>query len=150
MSDLFHFPPAEAAPANNQPRTRAMIVARISSHVVSKPSAYGKDVEYARLSDADHAYVRSVIETLWDHRTPLRQVMDKASGLFGRRNQSRQTQGEVLEGLREKLAQPHPVIRGRKGEDFTLKQLKALNRIIDDVNALLGGETIEHVAVPKP
>ncbi|UYW27695.1 hypothetical protein OKC48_04065 [Methylorubrum extorquens] len=150
MSELFHFPPAAAEPANNQPRTRAMIVARISSHVVSKPSAYGKDVEYARLSEADHAYVRSVIETLWDHRTPLRQVMDKASGLFGRRNQSRQTQGEVLEGLREKLAQPHPVIRGRKGEDFTLKQLSALNKIIDDVNALLGDQTIEHVTVPKP
>ena len=76
--------------------------------------------------------------------------MDKASGLFGRRNQSRQTQGELLEGYREKMAKPHPTIRGRKGEDFTLKQLKALNRIIDDVNALLGDETIEHVAVPKP
>jgi hypothetical protein len=126
-----------------------MIVARISSHVVSKTSNYGNDVEYARLSDADHAYVRSVIEALWDFRSPLRSVMDKASGLYGRRNQSRQTQGELLEGLREKLAQPHPVIRGRKSADFSLKQLRALNRIIDDVNALLGGERIEQVNVPK-
>lgn len=149
MSDLFHFPPEEA-PAPNQPRTRAMIVARISSHVVSKPSAYGKDVEYARLSDADHAHARLIIETLHDFRGSLRAVMDQASGLFGRRNQSRQSQGELLDGLREKLAQPHPAIRGRKGEDFTLKQLKALNRIIDDVNALLGEEAIEHVNVPKP
>jgi hypothetical protein len=127
-----------------------MIVARISSHVVSKTSNYGKDVEYARLSDADHAYVRSVIETLWDFRSPLRAVMDKASGLYGRRNQARQTQGEVIEGLREKLAQQHPVIRDRKGADFTLKQLRALNKIIDEVNALLGETPIEHVAVPKP
>lgn len=150
MSDLFHFPPEDQTPAPKTPRTRAMIVARISSHVVSKPSAYGKDVEYARLSDADHAYARLIIETLHDFRGSLRAVMDKASGLFGRRNQSRQTQGELLDGLREKLAQPHPAIRGRKGEDFTLKQLRALNRIIDDVNALLGEETIEHVNVPKP
>lgn len=149
MSDLFQFPPPEPA-AEKQPRTRAMIVARISSHVVSKPSAYGKDVEYARLSDADHAYARLIIETLHDFRGSLRAVMDKASGLFGRRNQSRQTQGELLDGLREKLAQPHPAIRGRKGEDFTLKQLKALNRIIDDVNALIGEGSIAQVAVPKP
>ena len=149
MNDLFTFPPADQPPAA-KPHTKAMIVARISSHVVSKSSNYGKDVEYARLSDADHAHVRLVIETIWDFRAALRQVMDKASGLYGRRNQARQTQGEVIEGLREKLAQQHPVIRERKGADFTLKQLRTLNKIIDEVNALLGQKAFQHVAVPKP
>ena len=146
MNDLFQFPAATAAaPAT---RSKSLPTANICSHVVTKPSTFGKDVEYARLSEDDHAYTRTVVEALNDFRKELRQVLDMPSGLFGRRSQSKQTKGELLDGFIEKLGKPHPAIRGRKGEDFTLKQLKALNKIIDDVNALLSGETIEHVTVP--
>lgn len=88
MSDLFHFPAAAETPAN-QPRTRAMIVARISSHAVCVPGRFGKDVEYGRLSDADDTHARSAIETLCDFCSALRSVIEKASGLFGRRSHSR-------------------------------------------------------------
>ena len=145
MTDLFQFPAATAASTS---RSKPLPQAHIFSHVVTKPSRFGKDVEYARLSEDDHAYARAVIEALHDFRGDLRSVLKQPSGLYGQRSQSKQTKGDILDGLMEKLRQPHPVIRGRKGEDFTLKQLKALNKIIDDVNALLGGDTIEHVNVP--
>ncbi|MCK2054771.1 hypothetical protein [Methylobacterium sp. 37f] len=146
MNDLFQFPAAAAAtPAT---RSKSLPAANICSHVVTKTSTFGRDVEYARLSEDDHAYTRAVIEALNHFRKELRQVLDMPSGLYGRRSQSKQTKGELLDGFIEKLSKPHPAIRGRKGEDFTIKQLKALNKIIDDVNALLSGESIEHVNVP--
>jgi hypothetical protein len=146
MNDLFQFP--AAAEATTTSRSKPLPQVNICSHVVTKPSTFGKDVEYARLSEDDHAYTRAVVEALNDFRKELRQVLDMPSGLFGRRSQSKQTKGELLDGFIEKLSRPNPAIRGRKGEDFTIKQLKAFNKIIDDVNALLSGESIEHVNVP--
>lgn len=144
MSELFEYPAS-------QPATKASRLPQpvIHSHVVTVPSKYGKDVEYARLSDSDHQYARDVIEVLDNNRHTLGGILGQPSGLYGQRSQRKQTKGDVLDGLMEKLRLPHPKVRGRKGEDFTLKQLRALNAIIDDVNAHLAeGDTIPHVHVP--
>ena len=146
MEDLFEYPPTHTAGTS---RARPVPQARIFSHKVTVPSrSGGKDVEYARLSDADHDYARAVIETLDEHRHILGRILDEASGLYGQRSRSRQTKGDLLHGLMEKLRLPHPRVRGRRGEDFTLKQLRALNGIIDDVNAHIEGDGIAHVVVP--
>lgn len=148
MCELFEYPDSPAAPNSAK---RSLPQPQIHSHVVTVPSKRGgKDVEYARLSDSDHQYARDVIEVLDNNRRMLAGILSQPSGLYGLRSQRKQTKGDVLDGLMEKLRLPHPKVRGRKGEDFTLKQLRALNAIIDDVNAhLAGNDAIPSVHIPS-
>ncbi|MFD6318616.1 hypothetical protein [Methylorubrum thiocyanatum] len=146
MSDLFHFPPA--APTAS-PATRAPGVLQALSERLKVPSPRtGKAIDYARLSDADHREVRNMIRALWDFRADIRVVLDQPSGLYGSRGGGRlQTFSDILKGMYDKVHQRHPVLRGRIGEDLTIKQLGELNRLIDALNAQFGGD-LPHMPVP--
>lgn len=147
MCDLIEYPPEQ--PKQPDTRTRGMPTARIIfSERVTKPSTYGKDVEYARLSDEDHGYLRGLALGLWDVRASLRSVLLTSSSMYGRRGAGRkQTLEDILEGIVEKMQGNHPVVRARVGKDLSVKQLKAFNRIVRDVNAFLGA-TFAEVSVP--
>ncbi|CAO4175976.1 hypothetical protein [Methylorubrum populi] len=146
MSDLFHFPPATptASPANRAPG----VLHALSERVKVPSPRTGKAVEYARLSDADHREVRQMIRALWDFRADIRVVLNQPSGLYGSRGGGKaQTFSDILKGLYDKMHQRHPVLRGRIGEDLTVKQLGELNRMIDALNTQFGGG-LPHVPVP--
>ncbi|WP_342162519.1 hypothetical protein [Methylobacterium sp. SD21] len=147
MCDLIEFPAQQ--PQQPATRTRGMPTARIIfSERVTKPSTYGKDVEYARLSDEDHDYLRGLALGLWDVRASLRSVLSAPSTMYGRRGAGRkQTLEDILEGIVEKMQGNHPVVRARVGKDLSIKQLTAFNRIVRDVNALLGS-TFAETSVP--
>lgn len=146
MTDLFHFPPAPPAASSY---ARHLPTALLLSERVSVPSPRtGKAIKYARLSDANHREVRNLITTLWDFRADIRMVLDQPSSLYGSRGGgTAQTFADILKGLHEKMHQRHPVLRGRVGEDLTIKQLGELNRLIDALNAQFGGD-LPHVPVP--
>jgi hypothetical protein len=75
-------------------------------------------------------------------------VLDQPSGLYGSRGGGKaQTFSDVLEGFYDKMHQRHPILRGRVGEDLTIKQLGELNRLIDALDAQYGGGLV-HVPVP--
>jgi hypothetical protein len=71
----------------------------------------------------------------------LNDILDKSSGIWGSQLRKFSTLREVLEGVSDKLKKPHKYVRGRRGEDLSVKQLTAINQIITAV----GGDTI---AVP--
>lgn len=148
MSDLFQFPPAAAtAPVATTLRTLGVLQVISERVKVSSPRT-GKAIEYARLSDADHKEVRNMIRALWDHRIDIQRVLDQPSGLYGSRGGGKlQTFSDILKGLHDKMHQRHPKLRGRIGEDLTIKQLGELNRLIEALNAQFGGD-LTHVPVP--
>lgn len=147
MTDLFHFP--QVAPTAAPIHIRAPGVLQALSQRVNVPSPRtGKAIDYARLSDADHREVRNMIRALWDCRSDIRMVLDQPSGLYGSRGGgTSQTFGDILKGLHDKMHQRHPVLRGRVGEDLTVKQLGELNRLIDALNGQFSGD-LPHVPVP--
>lgn len=147
MSDLFQFPPA--VPATSVATTRAPGVLQALSERVKVPSPRTRKlVEYARLSDADHREVRQMVRALWDCRDDIRAVLDRPSGLYGSRGGGTlQTFSDILKGLYDKMHQRHPILKGRVGEDLTIKQLGELNRLIDALNAQFKGD-LTHVPVP--
>ncbi len=147
MCDLIEYPPEQ--PKQPASRTRGMPTASIPfSERVTKPSTYGKDVEYARLSDQEHTDMRDLALALWDTRDALRSVLSAPSSMYGRRGAGRtQTLRDILEGIVEKMREPHPVVRARVGKDLSIKQLEAFNSIVRDVNAFLGA-TFAEVSVP--
>lgn len=147
MCDLFQYPAEQPQPiakgARNLPTARLM-----HSERVTKPSTYGKDVQYARLSDTEHNDMRDLAMGLWDVRNELRSVLSTPCSMYGRRGAGRsQTLGDILEGIVEKMREPHPVVRARVGKDLSIKQLETFNRIVRDVNVFLGS-TFAEVSVP--
>ena len=147
MSDLFQFPPKAQTAASAITRAPGVLQA-LSERVKVLSPRTGKAIEYARLGDADHKEVRNMIRALWDHRTDIRLVLDQPSGLYGSRGGGTlQIFSDILKGLYDKMHQRHPVLRGRIGEDLTIKQLGELNRLIDALNAQFGGD-LTHVPVP--
>ncbi len=146
MSHLFEFPsgPTAAATQGRHHLGPITLSERIS---VASPRT-GRTIEYARLSDADHVQVQELIRALWEHRADIRPVLDQPSGLYGSRGGGKaQTFSDILKGLYDKMHQRHPVLRGRRGEDLTIKQLGELNRLIDALNAQFGG-SLSRVPVP--
>ncbi len=148
MTELFQFPdttPTPITPSYSKPLPVAHV---LSERVVVQSARTGKNIEYARLSDADHREVRNMIRALWDLRSDIRTVLDEPSGLYGSRGGGKaQTFSHILKGLYDKMHLRHPVLRGRVGEDLTIKQLGELNRLIDVLNARHGGG-LSHVPVP--
>ncbi|WP_426313529.1 hypothetical protein ACN9MF_17990 [Methylobacterium fujisawaense] len=148
MSDLFHFPAAIPVAAPTITRTPGVTQA-VSERVKVPSPRTGKAIDYARLSDADHREMRDMIRALWDFRSDICAVLDEPSGLYGSRGGGKaQTFSDILKGLYDKMHLRHPVLRGRVGEDLTIKQLGELNRLIDALNAHFGGGTLQRVVVP--
>ena len=116
-----------------------------TSYLIERDSKTGKSkVKYARLSDSEHdALLRSVrvLNRARSDKTDtivyvqLNLILDKCSGIWGSRLRKRSTLREVLDGVTQKLAKPHKYVRGRVGEDLSVKQLTAINQILNQVGA---------------
>lgn len=146
MSDLFEFPSAPSAAAIQVRHHLGPVT--LSERISVTSLRTGRTIEYARLSDTDHLATRELILALWEHRADIRAVLDQPSGLYGSRGGGKsQTFSDILKGLYDKMHQRHPVLRGRRGEDLTVKQLGELNRLIDALNAQYGGD-LPHVPMP--
>lgn len=110
------------------------------SEIIERPSTQTKaNVEYVRLSDSDHdellIYVRAINILRTDKEKPreyiaTNNILDRNSGIWGSKLRKFSTLREVLEGVTEKLARPHKYVKGRTGEDLSVKQLTAINQII--------------------
>lgn len=130
---------------------RATGDAVIASTLIERPSKTTRaNVKYVRLSDAEHSYLRNAIDILDKARTNkddptiyvgLNLILDRNSGIWGSQLRKFSTQREVLEGVIGKLAKPHKYVRGRAGEDLSVKQLTAINQILAAVGC-------DEIAVP--
>lgn len=132
--DLFEFPD-QPTDITKPKAVSTKTVGPSKSYVNTVPSQYGKeDVDYARLTQAEHEAVVETTDIIYEHRDSpaVRDVLRKPSGLIGR-NHHNQTYGEVLDGIREKLNRKHPHL-DRKGEDISIKQMNALNDILRELD----------------
>ena len=136
--DLFQFPPAPSKPSLHNIRRSLALVP--DSEIVKITNKAGREVRYVRLSDDEHAQALRTIRTLYDLRVPLKVLFDCETGLWGSRNQRKQTYGEVIDGLQEKCLRRHPIHKNRMGEDFAVKQLHVLNDLIELLNAAVDEE----------
>lgn len=110
------------------------------SHLIVRPSkTTKKPVQYVRLSDTEHTdlcdYVTAINMMATDKSNTSQYVstnliLDKSSGIWGSQLRKFSTFREVLAGVTQKLNKPHPYVRGRRGEDLSVKQLEAINSII--------------------
>lgn len=57
------------------------------------------------------------------------------SGIWGSQLRKFSTLREVLDGVTAKLAKRHKYVLGRKGEDLSVKQLTAINLIVEALDA---------------
>ena len=134
-TNLFEVPEIQNAPASTN---HAETVE--TSSIIERPSKTTKaNVKYVRLSDADHAelvgYVRAANILRSDNTyqadfVAINLILDKNSGIWGSQLRKFSTLREVLEGVTEKLAKPHKYVKGRRGEDLSVKQLTAINVIV--------------------
>ena len=116
-----------------------------TSYLIERDSKTGKSkVKYARLSDSEHDTLLRSVRVLNRARSDktdtivyvqLNLILDKCSGIWGSRLRKRSTLREVLDGVTQKLAKPHKYVRGRVGEDLSVKQLSAFNQILNQVGA---------------
>jgi hypothetical protein len=118
------------------------------SEIIERPSKHTqRNVRYVRLSDAEHAELRTFIDAMNIMRTDkndptsyiaLNNILDRSSGIWGSQLRKYSTLREVLEGVTAKLGRKHKWVVGRRGEDLSVEQLTAINVII----AALGCDTI--------
>lgn len=142
----------ETAPAGSSTNNASGIVNSVAtSYVIERPSQTGKsNVYYVRLSDAEHAELAVSVRALDVLRTSkddpatyvaVNLILDKNSGIWGSRLRKFSTLREVLEGVAAKLRKPHKYVRGRIGEDLSVKQLTAINQILSAIG-------VSEIAVP--
>jgi hypothetical protein len=125
--------------------TPASTIRAVSGNVttttlIDRPSKTTRaNVQYVRLSDAEHAYLCNAIGVLDRARVNkddptiyvgLNLILDRNSGIWGSQLRKFSTLREVLQGVVAKLAKPHKYVRGRQGEDLSVKQLTAINQIL--------------------
>jgi hypothetical protein len=131
------------APAKTIARTGNEIITTTSLIIRPSKTTQG-NVEYVRLSDAEHAYLRNAIGLLDTARfnkddpdiyVGLNGILDRPSGIWGSVLRKFSTLREVFEGVADKLAKPHKYVKGRKGEDLSVKQLTAINTVLVAVGA---------------
>ncbi len=113
------------------------------SELIERPSKTTKaPVQYVRLNDDDHAELKAYVEAINTMRTDkthtgsyidVNLVLDKNSGIWGSELRKFSTLREVLAGVTAKLGRPHKYVRGRRGEDLSVKQLTAINQIIGEL-----------------
>ncbi len=144
-NDIFETTPT--ASTNN-----AGIVNSVAhSYIVERPSKTNKaNVRYVRLSDAEHSELSVSVRALNVLRTnktdasiyvSVNLVLDKPSGIWGSKLRKYSTLREVLDGVTAKLAKPHKFVRGRIGEDLSVKQLTAINQILSAIG-------VNEIAIP--
>lgn len=115
----------------------------VSSLIVRPSKTTNKTVQYVRLSDVEHKELLTYVEAINIMATDKGQandyiltnaILDKSSGIYGSQLRKFSTNREVLAGVTEKLSKPHKYVRGRRGEDLSVKQLEAINSIITALN----------------
>ena len=146
MNQLFAFPEIETASMRRNIPLPMVHIASQRISVASKQTMKG--VEYARLSDADHYLIKTMIEVLSENRASIKSVLLQPSRLYGSRGGGKgQALGDILDGLYAKMKPRHPFLQGRVGEDLTIKQLRELNVIIAAINTAFGSD-FNPVSVP--
>lgn len=97
---------------------------------VEVPSRKGGSVWYVRLTAERHEALKDILSSILANKHEWKRELALKSGLYGERIGKPSTFLHLVEGMNERMNEPHPNVKGRMGLDCSRAQMDALDTLL--------------------